>query len=80
MKLEPSMIHDWVFWIATGLAGVISSVVWWVGRIVFTNNKRLDLLEQENRHARELRESQDGAIQEIRRDQKKLVEHLLKSR
>lgn len=80
MKFEASMIHDWVFWIVTGLAATICSAVWWVGRIVFTNNKRLDLLEQENTHARELRERQDGAIQEIRKDQKKLVEHLLNSR
>ncbi len=80
MKFEASMIHDWVFWIVTGLAGVICSAVWWVGRVVLTNNKRLDLLEQENKHARELRERQDGAIQEIRKDQKKLVEHLLNSR
>lgn len=80
MKSEASMIHDWVFWIVTVSAGAICSAVWWVGRLVFTNNKRLDLLEQENKHARELRERQDGAIQEIRKDQKKLVEHLLTSR
>lgn len=80
MKLEPSMVHDGVLWIVTGVVGAISSAAWWVGRVVFTNNKRLDLLEQENKHSRELRESQDGAIQEIRKDQKKLVEHLLKSK
>jgi len=80
MKIEASMIHDWIFWIVTGSAGAICSAAWWVGRLVFTNNKRLDLLEQENKHARELRERQDGAIQEIRKDQKKLVEHLLNSR
>jgi hypothetical protein len=80
MKFEPSMVHDWVFWIVTGVVGALSSAVWWVGRVVFTNNRRLDLLEQENKHSRKLRESQDGAIQEIRKDQKKLVEHLLKSR
>ncbi len=76
MKVEPSILHDWLFWIVTGVV----SFAGWAGRTIFTNNKRLDLLEQEIRHSRELRESQDGAIQEIRKDQKKLVEHLLKSK
>ena len=45
MKFEPSMVYDWVFWIVTGVVGALSSAVWWVGRVVFTNNRRLDLLE-----------------------------------
>lgn len=75
MKTDLSFLHDW----SLAILGGTSTFLWWVGRVVLTNNKRIDLLEQESRHARELRETQDEAIQEIRRDQKKLVELLLKS-
>lgn len=76
MKIDLSFLHDW----SLAILGGICTFLWWVGRVVFTNNKRIELLEQESRHARELRESHDGAIQEIRKDQKKLVDHLLKSK
>lgn len=76
MKIDLSFIHDWSIAIVSAIGGFL----WWLGRVVFTNNKRIDLLEHESKHARELRESQDEAIQEIRKDQKKLVEHLLKSK
>jgi len=76
MKVEPSLLHDWSLW----LAGGTISLATWVGRIVFTNNKRIDALEADNRHARDLRERQDRTINEIRADQKTLIAHLLKSR
>ena len=76
MKIDLSFLHDW----SLAILGAVGTFLWWVGRVVFTNNKRIDLLEQESKHARELRESQDEAIQEIRKDQKKLVEHLLTSK
>ncbi len=76
MKLEPSILSDWSLWAAAGLTGFAT----WVARVVFTNTKRIDALEADNRHARELRERQDAMIQEIRADQKTLISHLLKSK
>ncbi len=76
MKLDPSIFHDWSIWVATGLAAFAT----WIGRVVFTNNRRIDALEADHKHARELRERQDAVIQEIRADQKTLLSHLLKSR
>lgn len=76
MKIDLSILHDWTL----AVIGGVGTFGWWLDRLVFTNNKRIELLEQDSKHARELREKQDDAIQEIRKDQKTIIGHILKSR
>lgn len=80
MKVEPSIMHDYIVPIVLGAVTSVGGFIVWVGRIIFTNNKRIDALEKDHKHARELRVKQDEMVQEIRTDQKKLIEHILKTK
>ena len=67
--------------ISTVIAGLISAVVWMV-RIIFTNQKRIDILEQEVRLRTDARTTQDEEVKlqlaEIKDNIKMLMESLLK--
>ena len=63
------------------IAGLISAVVWMV-RIIFTNQKRIDILEQEVRLRTDARANRDEEVKlqlaEIKDNTKMLMESLLK--
>lgn len=67
--------------ISTVIAGLISAVVWMV-RIIFTNQKRIDILEQEVRLRTDASANRDEEVKlqlaEIKDNIKMLMESLLK--
>lgn len=67
--------------ISTVIAGLISAIVWMV-RIIFTNQKRIDILEQEVRLRTDARTTRDEEVKlqlaEIKDNIKMLTESLLK--
>jgi len=67
--------------ISTVIAGLISAIVWMV-RIMFTNQERIDILEQEVRLRTDARTTQDEEVKlqlaEIKDNIKMLTESLLK--
>lgn len=67
--------------ISTVIAGLISAIVWMV-RIIFTNQKRIDILEQEVRLRTDARANRDEEVKlqlaEIKDNIKMLTESLLK--
>lgn len=67
--------------ISTVIAGLVSAVVWIV-RIIFTNQKRIDILEQEVRLRTDARANRDEEVKlqlaEIKDNIKMLMESLLK--
>ena len=67
--------------ISTVIAGLISAVVWMV-RIIFTNQKRIDILEQEVRLRTDASVDRDEEVKlqlaEIKDNIKMLMESLLK--
>jgi len=77
MKLDPTTLaSEWWLYIVGSAGGFFI----WLGRLIFTNNKRIDALESDYRHAVVLREKQEKMVEEIREDQKKLINHLLTSK
>jgi len=67
--------------ISTVIAGLISAIVWMV-RIIFTNQERIDILEQEVRLRTDARTTMDEEVKlqlaEIKDNIKMLTESLLK--
>ena len=67
--------------ISTIIAGLISAIVWMV-RIIFTNQKRIDILEQEVRLRTDASVDRDEEVKlqlaEIKDNIKMLMESLLK--
>lgn len=67
--------------ISTVIAGLISAIVWMV-RIIFTNQKRIDILEQEVRLRTDASANRDEEVKlqlaEIKDNIKMLMESLLK--
>lgn len=71
-------VEDLLFWLATSIcAGITTAAVWFV-RVVFTNQKQIEMMRAEFTHRDQLRAEDREDISEIKASVIKIQDHLMK--
>lgn len=70
-------LEDYVFWVATSGVAAVAAGAWRVLRVVFTNQRSIELLRAEIRHRDQLRTEDREALTGVRSDVKEIRDWIL---
>lgn len=73
-------VEDFIFWALTAGVGAVLGGVWWLIRLIFTNQQQIEMLQQEISHRDQLRREDREDMAEVKASVKRIESVLLEGR